>query len=262
MRTDEHLRHDLAAAQRAAGLRGREIASMEAVDRRRRQIAAVGLVVAVGLLVSTLFSSGVFDLRSRGWIDVTTARFASLGFAICMIMYTFDKERHLRRFVQEREQLYALDGEIAQNLLTSGLLLDVAVAVHSTLSLDELLPILVDQGRSLIGTDQGVLFIEEEGRPMEPAVDPANLAAIGAPIAGLAAARGGVVGIVEDGTVDIGVPMVSGTQVLAVLVLPGVVASQLTESTRALLDRFGRIAGSALANARRYEAAIFLFDVA
>ena len=144
----------------------------------------------------------------------------------------------------------------------SGLLLDVAVAVHSTLSLDELLPIVVDQGRSLVGADHGVLFIEEAGRPMEPAVDPEHLATIGAPIAGLAAARGRVVGIVEDATVDLGVPILFGDEVLAVLVMPGVVASELTSSTRALLDRFGVVAGSAVANARRYEAAIFLFDVA
>ena len=53
-----------------------------------------------------------------------------------------------------------------------------------------------------------------------------------------------------------------GAELLAVLVLPGVVANALTPDTTALLTRFGTAAGAALVNARRYEAAMFLLDVA
>ena len=46
------------------------------------------------------------------------------------------------------------------------------------------------------------------------------------------------------------------------LVLPGVVAHGLNDDTKILLTRFGVAAGAALTNARRYEAAMFLLDVA
>ena len=48
--------------------------------------------------------------------------------------------------------------------------------------------------------------------------------------------------------------------VLAVLVLPDVVADAFGADMKHLLTRFGAVAGSALFNARRYEAAMFLLD--
>lgn len=262
VRTDDQLRHDLAEDQRRANLPGDEVASIDAVGRRRRQIAAVGMIVAVGMLFASCVAAGVIDFRTPGWIDARAAQYATIGFAICMVLYAFDKERYLRRFVHDREQLDALDAELARHLLTSGIVLDAAIAVHSTLSLAELLPTIAEQGRALAGADHAVLFIEEAGRPMEPVIDPESMATVAAPLAGLVAERRAVVAIVEDGTVDIGVPIIVANEVLAVLVLPGVVAETFGADNRHLLTRFGDIAGSALFNARRYEAAIFLFDTA
>jgi hypothetical protein len=124
------------------------------------------------------------------------------------------------------------------------------------------LPTIVDQGRALIGAGRGVLFIEEPGRTMEPVIDADDLAGSTAPMVELVTRRRGVVGIVEDTTMDIGVPIINGPELLAVLVLPGVVATTLSPDTTALLTRFGAAAGTALVNARRYEAAMFLLDVA
>jgi hypothetical protein len=125
-----------------------------------------------------------------------------------------------------------------------------------------LLPTVVDQGRSLIGADQGVLFIEEPGRPMEPVIDADGIAAAAQPMVTLVGERRAVVGVVEGSTIDIGVPITAGSELLAVLVLPGVVANALTAETTGVLTRFGAAAGAALVNARRYEAAMFLLDVA
>ena len=110
VQSGEDLRAELAAEQRRAGLRTRGVASLEAVDQRRREIATVGAVVALGLIVAMLMSVGVIDLGRGGPIGVRTARDATIGFAVCMLLYSFDKERHLRRFVAERDALVALDG--------------------------------------------------------------------------------------------------------------------------------------------------------
>jgi hypothetical protein len=97
---------------------------------------------------------------------------------------------------------------------------------------------------------------------MEPVIDPDDLAASARPMVTLVGERRAVVGIVEGSTIDIGVPITSGSELLAVLVLPSVVANALTAETTAVLTRFGAAAGAALVNARRYEAAMFLLDVA
>ena len=262
MSIDQELRAGIARDQELADLPNRGVATLHAIHRRRHQIAFVAGLVAVAVIVVSLVSEQVIDIGADSWIDANVARFALAGFGLGIVLYAFDKDRHLRRVIRQREQIYELDCEIAGSLLSAGLVLDAVQAVHAELALDRLLPTIVEQGRSLIGADRGVLFIEEPGRPMEPVIDPHGLAAQAAPMVELVGMRRAVVGIVEDTTIDIGVPVLAGDQLLAVFVLPGVVATTLSPDTTALLARFGAAAGQALVNARRYEAAMFLLDVA
>lgn len=261
--TDEALREELATEQRRANLRRDGIASHEAVDRRRHQIAAVGLVVAVGMLLAVMFAAGVIELGSgSGWIDSGLARFATVGFGIVMVVYAFDQERHLRKVEDRRDQLVALESDVASNLLTAGLVLEAVCAVHACVDLDTVLATIVDQGRGLVGADHGLLFAMDEHGTLEPVRDPEGFATVGAPVADLVASRRRVVSITETGRTDIGVPLLHGDEMLAVLVLPEVLAERLTRDLESVLDRFGTEAAAALANARRYEAAMFLLDVA
>jgi hypothetical protein len=259
---DQQLRAGISREQQLADLPNRGIATLQAIHRRRHQIAFVAGLVATAVILATLVSEKVIDIGADSWVDADVMRIALAVFGLGIVLYAFDKDRHLRRVVAQRERIYELDCEIAGTLLSAGLVLDAVTAVHAELALDRLLPTMVDQGRSLIGADRGVLFIEEPGRPMAPAIDPDGLAASAAPMVELVGARRAVVGVVEGSTIDIGVPITSGPELLAVLVLPGVVANALTADTTALLTRFGAAAGAALVNARRYEAAMFLLDVA
>ncbi len=261
MTVDQELRRGLVEEQERANLGKTGIVSLAAVDRRRHQLAFVTLLVAAALLFATLVAAHVIELGRQGWIDTDVARFGIVGFGIAMVIYAFDQERHLRRVVQRRARLEALDGEIASHLLSAGLVLDAVSAVHEAIELSDLLPVIVAQGRMLIGCEHAVLFLVEDGSDLDAVIDEEQLASAAAPIAELVLARRGVVGIVAEATMDIGVPIGSNGSVLAVLVLPTVVADRLTDDTREVLDRFGRAAGSALANARRYEAAMFLLDV-
>src|SRR3954466_15191261 len=204
---DQELRANIASEQALADLPGRGVATLQAIHRRRHQIAFVAGLVAVAVIVATLVSEKVIDIGADSWIDADVMRFALAAFGLGIVLYAFDKDRHLRRVVEQRERIYELDREIAGTLLSSGLVLDAVTAVHAELALGRLLPTVVDQGRSLIGADQGVLFIEEPGRPMEPVIDADGLAASAAPMVELVTVRRGVVGIVEDSTIDIGVPI-------------------------------------------------------
>jgi hypothetical protein len=259
---DQELRAGIAREQTLADLPNRGVATLQAIHRRRHQIAFVAGLVAIAVIVATLVSEKIIDIGADSWVDADVARFALAAFGLGIVLYAFDKDRHLRRVVEQRERIHELDCEIAGTLLSSGLVLDAVTAVHAELALDRLLPTMVEQGRSLIGADLGVLFVEEPGRPMAPVIDPDGLAPRARPMVALVAERRAVVGVVEGSTIDIGVPITSGAELLAVLVLPGVVANALTPDTTALLDRFGTAAGAALVNARRYEAAMFLLDVA
>jgi hypothetical protein len=261
VRIEERLRNEVVEDQRRAGLGDRGIASLEDVERRRRQIVTVGVVVAAGLAVATSISAGLVDVGQRGWIDPQVARYASVALAICLVVYAFDKERFLRRFVRERDELLALDGEVAGHLLSAGLLLDAATAMHRSLELDDVLPAIVEQGRALTGSRRAVLFVDEGEQPMRPVLDTAAAADVAAGIVTLVEERRRVIALDDaSATITIGVPVLDGNVQLGVLVLLDCPGGMPDEDLRALLERFGHLAGSALDNARRYEAAMFIID--
>ena len=256
------LREEIARDQKRADLPNRGIATAHAIHQRRHQIAFLVAVVAFGLVFATLVSEHLIDLGTRSLIDTEITRLALAGLSVFVILYAFDKERILRRVVHEREELFALDGELAGSLLSSGLVLDTVTALHANLELADLLPCIVDQGRYLVGSEAGVLFLDEERQPMQPVLDPMSMAAVARPVVELVTAQRAVLAQGDGDSLDIGVPIEAEGQLLAVLVLPDVVANELNTDMVALLTRFGAAAGAALLNARRYEAAMFLLDVA
>ncbi|MBK5287582.1 MAG: hypothetical protein JJE46_03845 [Acidimicrobiia bacterium] len=260
---ESELREDIAREERLADLPSDGVVSLGAVHRRRYQIAMLGGLVTIALVFATLVSEGVIHLSGKSVIDASHARLALAIFSVCIVVYAFDKERHLRRIVRDREQLFELDSEIARGLLSSGLVLDAVTALHANLELDDLLPAIVDHGRNLVGVENGVLFLIEDRQPMQPVVDALGIADAVAPVMELVRSQHTVLAMPVEDSLTIGVPIDDRDgSLLAVLALPGMVANELTADTRAVMARFGAAAGSALVNARRYEAAMFLLDVA
>ncbi len=259
---ESELREDLAREERLADLPSDGVASLGAVRRRRSQIAFLGGLVTVALIAATLVSEGVVSLGAKSIIDASNTRIALALFSIWIIVYAFDKDRHLRRVVRDRELIFELDSEIACGLLSSGLVLDAVTALHATIELDQLLPAIVEQGRNLVGVDDGVLFLSED-QELQPVVDAQGTAGLLAPVMELVRSQHTVLAVTSDDALTIGVPIDDRDgALLAVLVLPGLVAAELTADTRAVMARYGAAAGSALVNARRYEAAMFLLDIA
>lgn len=261
MSVDEALRKELAVEQRRANLGEGGIPSLEALDRRRHQIATVGVIVAIGMLVVVLVATNVIALGSNRWIDGNLARFATIGFGVAMVLYAFDQERHLRRVERHRGELVALDCGIASDLLTAGIVLDSVCALHASIELGTVIPTIVDQGCGLLGAERAVLFLADEDHQMEVVQDADGHAAMSMPTAELVMNRESVVAVTGAVGTDIGVPIAADGTVLGVLVLPGVLTDRLTDDLRTVLTRFGTEAAQALANARRYEAAVFLLDV-
>lgn len=259
---EAQLREEIGRDQRLANISAPGIASDAAVRRRRVQIGGVAATAACGLLIATFVTERVIDLQTSRWLDFSVTRVALVCLTAWVALYCYDQERHLKRVEVQRSRLFQLDGEIASNLLAAGLVLDAVTTLHAALELDQLLPVIVEQGRSLMGADHGVLYLYEERGPMQPVVDPENFAAAARRMVEQVSARNQVIGLVEGTTVDVGVPIGDATSVHAVLVLPGVAGGELNADTVAVLTRFGHAAGSALENARRYEAAMFLLDVA
>ena len=115
---DQELRARIANEQALADLPGRGVATLQAIHRRRHQIAFVAGLVAVAVIVATLVSEKVIDIGADSWIDADVARYALAAFAFGIVLYAFDKDRHLRRVVAQRERIYELDCEIAGSLPT------------------------------------------------------------------------------------------------------------------------------------------------
>ena len=260
MSTEAALRSEIARDQELSGLPAVGIATVEAVHRRCHQVAFVTAVVAFGLLFATLVSENVVDIGAKSWIDADVTRFALAAFSAGIACYAWSQDRHLRQVLRRREILLALDGEIASSLLSAGLVLDAVTALHGALELDELLPTIVEQGRNLLGGDCGVLWLAEPGQAMLPVVGNSLLAARVRAVVDVVAGRNDVVGVSVDGGIHVGVPIRVENALLAVLVVPDVATSELNADTKALLVRFGAAAGSALLNARRYEASMYLLD--
>jgi hypothetical protein len=234
--------------------------TMHDVTRRRIQVAFVAGMVAVTTLVAALAAVDVIDVDDQGILDIDTMRLPVLALAVGIVVYCVHQDLSLRKVVRQRHRLETLEQGVASSLLSSGILLDAVRAMAPHLELSALLPEVVEQGRALVGAERGAVYLTEGQRAMEPVVDADGIGDAGTPIADLVVTRRGVVGVVDGDAIDVGVPLVAGGAVIAVLVLPGVLARELTDDLSDLLTRFGEAAGTAIANARRYEAAMFLLD--
>src|SRR3954469_1418382 len=97
---DQELRAGIAREQTLADLPNRGVATLHAIHRRRHQIAFVAGLVAVGGIVATLVSEKVIDIGAGSLIDADGMRFALAAFGLGIVLYAFDKDRHLRRVVE------------------------------------------------------------------------------------------------------------------------------------------------------------------
>jgi hypothetical protein len=267
MSTIEDLRDEITREERVVNLRADGTVTAEEIQRRRRQMLLLALVVLVGLLFTTVANDVWTQFRDGSWIDPEVARIALIGFGVCSAGYLYDKEQHLKRLSRLGRDVQDLDAALAATMLHSAFVADATEAVHASLDLDEVVQRVVDESCRLVGAGSASLRLADDdgdlrpvaaqidisGEPAEPAEPSSDLLQV--------VGRTGEPALLNSGTVSVlCVPLVRDGHLLGLITLGAGAADRFTDDDAALLGRFATPAANAIANARRYEAAVFLLD--
>lgn len=248
-------------------------ADLAAIERRRWQlwlIAGIFLVAVSGVVVLAFTENGFAEIVP----DVPALRWGFLALAVAFILYVLDQERTLRRvtraFMEHDRRTTALESRIADLTLLSR----VGRVVNSVLTVREVVDAVLEAAFELTQARNGSVMLREDDHlkvALSAGPERAPIGAlshIGDGVAGRVAASGeammvdGRLEAAERGDRDearpfgsaVVVPLVANGGILGVLSLerppdgPG-----FTDLDSRSLSIFGEHAGTAIANAQRYE---------
>jgi signal transduction histidine kinase len=150
-------------------LRDVETPQLEDVQHRRQQLFALLLLVFVlvaGGLVLLAVASDLFG-RPLPFVNVDFLRVGFVLLAVAFALYVREKERALNRIeralIEERVLSAALEGRVRE--LTS--ILRAGRAVASTLSLQDVLHLILTSAQELLGATEGsVMLFDEEKKSL------------------------------------------------------------------------------------------------
>jgi hypothetical protein len=267
--TIEDLRDQITREERVANLRADGTVTDEQIHRRRTQMFLLALVVLVGLLFTTVANDVWTEVKDTSWIDPDVARIVLIIAGIGCALYVYDKEQHLKRLSRLGHEVQDLDARLAAGMLRSALIADATEAVHEPLDLDEVVQRVVEQACRMVGAASATLRLTDDEGGL-------HLAAAQVDVAGHELPEPAepdddlleVVGntrepaLLNSGTVSVlCVPIVHHDHLLGLLTLSAGAANRFSDGDAALLGRFARPVANAIANAQRYEAAVFLLDL-
>jgi hypothetical protein len=260
----EALREEITREERVVNLPPDGNVTPEAIQRRRLQIFLIAMVVVVGLVFTTIVNDVWTELRGQAWLDPQVTRVALAIFAAWVAFYVYDKEQHLKRLSRLGADVDRLDRELAAGLLHSAVVLDALEPVHATLELDRVTAAIVEQACAFLGAPVGRVHLVDEDRAAHLVHDHGRRSAPVPPppdeLVALVIRRAAPAELEVDGTAAMAVPLVHDGTLLAVLSVAQAPGTPFAEEAASLLRRFAASAGAALANARRYEAVVFLLD--
>jgi hypothetical protein len=267
--TIEDLRDQITREERVANLRADGTVTAEQIHRRRRQMFLLAVVVLVGLLFTTVANDVWTSVQDTSWIDPDVARIVLIVAGIGCALYVYDKEQHLKRLSRLGHEVQDLDARLAAGMLRSALIADATEAIHESLDLDEVVQRVVEQACRMVGAATATLRLTDEEGGL-------HLAAAQVDVAGSELPEPAepdddlleVVGntrepaLLNSGTVSVlCVPIVYHDHLLGLLTLSAGAANRFGDGDAALLGRFSAPVANAIANAQRYEAAVFLLDL-
>ena len=269
MSTIEDLRDEIIREERVVNLHADGNVTAEEIQRRRRQMLLMAVVVLVGLLFTTVANDVWTQFRDSSWIDPDVARIALIGFGICTVGYLYDKEQHLKRLSRLGHEFQDLDAALAATMLRSAFVADATDAIHASLELDEVVQRVAEQACRLVGAGAASLHLTDEEGDLHPVASQVDLAGSEPPeFAEPSRDLLRVVGrtrepaLLNSGTVSVlCVPLVRDGHLIGLVTLGAHVADRFDDDDAALLGRFAVSAANAIANAQRYEAAVFLLDL-
>ena len=146
---------------RVVGLRGIQIPSLEAVERRRLQLWIVTAVLLVSVAVGAAMLSLWPNTPVRSIITPSVLRVAVVLISVSFCGYAIEKELHLRRLsrmlVDERVLTTALENRLHE----VSLLLDAGKAMNSVLELPAVLDLILRSAIDLLDGRSGSIMLRE-----------------------------------------------------------------------------------------------------
>ena len=154
---DDHVRRDA----RVAGLREFQTPSLEAVERRRRQLwqrTATGLA-AVAFVVVVL--SAIPDQKAA-LFGAGRAQVGVLVIAGLFFLWAFEKESALERLTRSLTDERVLTAALTNRLHEVSLLLDAGSQMNAVLELDELLDTILRNACELLDATGGSVMLVQD----------------------------------------------------------------------------------------------------
>ncbi len=268
MSTIEDLRDQIIREERVTNLRADGTVTAAEIHRRRLQMFLLAAVVLIGLLFTTVANDVWTQFRESSWIDPEIARIVLIGFGIGCVLYVYDKEQHLKRLSRLGQDVQDLDAQLAAGMLRSARIAEATEIVHDSLDLDEVVQRVVDQAARLVGARTTSLRLTDEDGGLHPVASQVDVT--GPDLAEPAEPNDDMLEVVgnthepallNSGTVSVlCVPIVRRERLLGLMALSAPPGNRFDDGDAALLGRFAVSVASAVANAQRYEAAVFLLD--
>ena len=151
-------RDRLLSEARIAGLGRVEAPTLEAVDRRRTQLWAVGFLTVLGVIA--ILALGRLG-EGSGWAASSRLQILLVTLVAGMFVYVADRERRLRVVTRLLVDERALTTALVQRLGEVRTLLGVAKALNSSLGLDVVLARIVDAATGMLFGDRGEILLTD-----------------------------------------------------------------------------------------------------
>jgi hypothetical protein len=264
------LRDEIVREERRAGLDPARPLTKAEIERRRRQIAQVGLVVFFGIVVSTL-RSNVWGHSHDALFDPSVLRAATITAAGGFIAYVVEKERHLRRLVLLESEERSVQLTIADRILEAAAFADASSSLQGSLVLERVLQRTLDRARDLVDAESGsVRLLSADGQLRVAATygPPGTAEKLGGVALATRVGLGheplllpGATGRHDpDAGLVLGAPIVYGDQLLGVLQLGAPSGDPFGAVDVEIVARFTRRVALALNHSRLYEDALVALD--
>jgi hypothetical protein len=266
----EDLREEILREEACAGLSTERPLTRAEINRRRRQIAEVGLLVFLGVVISTLHAN-VWGSTHDALIDPNLLRAATITAAGGFIAYVVEKERHLRRLTYLEGEERAVQLRIADRLLAAAAFADASRSVHGSLVLEQVLQQTLERLRDLVAAESAAIrLLSADGQLRVAAIDgpsgtPVRLGGVAlATRVGLAHEAMLLPGATgrhdPDHGLVMGAPIMLGDQLLGVMQLGARSDEPFSAVDLEIVSAFAERVALALNHSRLYEDALVALD--
>lgn len=145
---------------KVAGLRDFETPTLEAVERRRLQLAAIAAIVLVGLALGmSLLTIAQSALSEHPYIPIEVIRILFVGFVSVVALYLIDKEQKLQRLTKSLVDERVLSAALSNRLKELSLLSELGKTLNRFLDVEDVLDRVLDSALDLLEAPEGSIML-------------------------------------------------------------------------------------------------------